>query len=576
MIRNAHLYSQNRGRAYPLADTVSAVDDAGRPLPFDLLTDVRLSYPREYGAYPYVAAASVGPEAVSVIWAVADDPDTPGQALAAVTLSRPVVEGRPYPLRPLRAGVGGWVVFGSAIDGPPFSCRPSRFRQAGLSRRAFRLADTPPLRGVRVFGQDGLLTGVVRLEAEPPLAISVEDRELPGVGWRRVIVFRLTGNIPGDPSGASEVFARFVGPCGGRPESGTCGEPPPLESINGVAPDCSGTLTLEVRGLVTARPGDAHTIVFESGVSLPSLCPPPYLPDAQGRLPGEYVPYQYPPPPPPPPPSDSSLPDESDSILGELPAAECFREQIHPTWQVLAGSWERSQQPDSPDQADRCPLPLRTSSRQQGLLAYYPLDGNFADHSGSDLHLSVVPATPVFVTHLRADGRPVPSVFRANVRPHPILGGRDLTTSDLTLASWVHCAAPSGNDHAVLWWSLTGSPSFDLIVLPTAAPYVGLRRGGAVTFHSIPLPQPSGWNLIAVVFESGQLKVWINGQWYYQTDFATTGCGTVTTGQVVLHDNDWMPKHLHVSESAIWDRALAAAELLSWYGAGEPTNLLGL
>lgn len=100
------------------------------------------------------------------------------------------------------------------------------------------------------------MTGLVTLKEGPDIEIVKECWEIPvraayencedlNTQSREVIVIRLKNSL-GDDS--RNVFDIYKGPCGGRPETRSCGNPEPLEFISGVAPDCCGRITIELRG----------------------------------------------------------------------------------------------------------------------------------------------------------------------------------------------------------------------------------------------------------------------------------------------------------------------------------------
>lgn len=337
-IRNAHWYAQNETRAYPVDDGSTCDDDAGHRLPSDLLADLNLRWPSTLGRYAFVTGVSNTPALVTLTIQAADAPDAAGgfTPLAVVSARKPIQPGRMTALLPQAAGVGGWVVFGSGVDNKPYRGRFSSPTQSRLTPRAARAYRPLPVRSVQARGAAARLTGVVTLKATEPLAVAKEERVIDGV-TRDCIVVRLvdTEGVDGFPvpaaaadvSGykAASVFQQFAGPCAGRPESGTCGCPTPIEYVNAVAPDCTGTITIEFRGCAqVAQIQEVCGIAVACQFGLVDACLPPQLPSSEGLLPSEYTPANVPVPPdipqPPPPPgtSVSYVPN------GELPFVACF------------------------------------------------------------------------------------------------------------------------------------------------------------------------------------------------------------------------------------------------------------
>lgn len=301
---NAHFYARNESRSYPLDDNASAVSAAGVALPPSVLADLSLRYPATLGRHPFLASLCVTPRLVSLTVAAAGDPDDPAtfSPVASFTSARDEVEPyRHYPLAAQAGGCGGWVVFGAGVADPAPAAFSGRFASpaaGGLAPRAAR-----PYRPLPVTSLGGLyaaaaMGGVVDLAAEEPLEVAAEVREVDGVA-RTVAVVRLVepaapaGTAASGQGGVPGVFQRFAGPCGGRPESGTCGEPEPVQFLNAVGPDCGGNLTIRFSGCAAITPvtGDAHGgcgVVVDCGVSLADACAPSRLPADDGRLPGDY------------------------------------------------------------------------------------------------------------------------------------------------------------------------------------------------------------------------------------------------------------------------------------------------
>lgn len=309
-VRNLHWYDRNETQAYPIDETADCADAAGAYLPPDILADLNLRYPAAYGAYPFVAAVTVTPTLVTLAVQAADTLENPTTLtpLAVLTARQPAAEGRQLALTPLLPGVGGWAVLGGGVRDRSYTGRFAGPRHALLCRRAARPYRSLPVAGLQRLHAAQALTGVVRLVGEPPLQVAAEDRDLPGVGSRRVVVFRLAAQDatdgfvrPAEAGKTQSVFQEFAGPCAGRPESRTCGDPQPVEFVNNVGPDCDGRLTVEFRGcVVPAKLGD-HAVLLDAAMSLSRVCVPAYIPAPDGRLPGDYDPYTFLPPPTVPP-----------------------------------------------------------------------------------------------------------------------------------------------------------------------------------------------------------------------------------------------------------------------------------
>ena len=242
-VRNPDFYAANATRAYPLDDRATAVDDAGRWLPSDLLVDASIRYP--FGTFTgvYLSAVAVTVGQVSVLFS-----DPAGTLLAAVTLTRPVEAGIQVPIAAIAPGVAGWVVFGPGAD-TPYQGRFTTAAQSQLSAHVAQPYRRAPIIGVSKPDAITTLAGVVTLKAGTDLVIASEiipirvhsgDTPLP----MPAIVFSLK------PAAGRNVYADYAGTCGARPESGTCAGTP-LQTINGVGPDCNGDLKIHFMGVAT-------------------------------------------------------------------------------------------------------------------------------------------------------------------------------------------------------------------------------------------------------------------------------------------------------------------------------------
>lgn len=337
-VRNAHWYVQNETRAYPLDDAATADDDAGRRLPSDVIADLNLRWPATLGRYAFVTAVSVTPALVTLTIQAADSPTAAGgfTPLAVVSARQPVAPGRMIALAPQAPGVGGWVAFGTGVANVPYAGRFSTPAQSRLTARAARAYRPLPVRSLQAQGAADRLTGVVTLKAAEPLAITKEERTINGA-LRDCVVVRLVDDAGAEgfpvPAAAAQVsgykaasvFRQFAGPCAGRPESNTCGCPAPIEYVNAVAPDCTGTITIEFQGCAqVAQIRELCGIAVGCQFGLVDACLPAQLPSSAGLLPSEYTPANIPVPPdvpavpPEPPVSVSYVP------IGAPPYLACF------------------------------------------------------------------------------------------------------------------------------------------------------------------------------------------------------------------------------------------------------------
>lgn len=240
-IRNQNWYDLQATRRYPLDETSTGEDDNGATIRDDILVDCHLRFPSTLGQYAFVQGLTVAPNLVTVVFgAVATPTSSESTILASVTVPRPVASNVHYDITGVFPGVAGWLVFGPGID-TPFVGRYSTPQQSLLSPRCARAYRPLP---VPTLGKENLATaleGIVKFTGQAPVTATYEVRTIDNVE-APAIVFRLEGDVQG-----TNALSYFLGPCGQRPESGTCPKPP-IETINGVAPDCNGNINLELDG----------------------------------------------------------------------------------------------------------------------------------------------------------------------------------------------------------------------------------------------------------------------------------------------------------------------------------------
>lgn len=286
MIRNPDWYDLNEQRSWPVADQATQIDDTGKRLPHDLLADMNVWFPKILGDYAFIGGITVSKNIATVTLLGTASGNPP---IAAVSVTAPIDLYRQYAVEPLYPGVGGWVVFGSAVnDGVLHSHRFSDSTQAVLIPHVARSYKVGPVQNAGKLGNITALTGIVRLQGGDDIEIVKESREIDSV-VRDAAVFRLKSK----PDFVEDVnlYEKYAGPCGKRPESNNCGDSAPIEFINSVAPDCCGNITIEFRGCaeVTFIQNEDCSVAVGCHFGLSDACvTADKLPDAEGKLPNEY------------------------------------------------------------------------------------------------------------------------------------------------------------------------------------------------------------------------------------------------------------------------------------------------
>lgn len=328
-IRNQNWYDLQATRRYPLDDKSTGVDDAGAFIRDSVLVDCHIRFPDTLGLYAYIQGITVAPALVTIVFGVGNHPeDTNGPSIAALSLPRTSAQNVNYELTPLQPGVAGWAVLGAGIT-EEFVGRYTTPQQTLISQRCARAYRTLPVTSLGKINVATSLQGIVAVTGQSPVTAKAEKVTVNGAEVD-AIVFRLEGELQ-----TFNPLQVFQGPCGQRPESGTCPKPP-IETINGVSPDCDGNINIVFDGF-DAYPylecGGADVI---SNTGLSEAC-------TQGEPKSRRVvqdkcypsqsladgddPYWDPPLPPPPPVinSSESLPDEGwPETCAALPVCRSF------------------------------------------------------------------------------------------------------------------------------------------------------------------------------------------------------------------------------------------------------------
>lgn len=362
-IRNNHWYNLNEQRSYPIDDTASCISDREQRLPSTIIQDIRIRWPIQYGKYAFVSAVSVTPHIVTLMIEVSETLDNltnNSTLIAGITVPRAeLLPGQALPFQTFKNYVGGFISFGN-FDDLTFSGSFSSPLQSLLTARAARYVRTPPVPSIGVENAATALRGVVNFTGIAPMQLVKEARIINGVEYENVIVFRLaqlTLEFDQETPIVDSVFSEFAGDCGKRVGARSCEDPQPIESINGVRPDCDGVLTIEFSGCAIVGRNTADCgVVVDCNLGLSTSCDPPYLPAlADGKLPSEAPPILTPPPllPEPPITPDASISDSVTTVLA-LPYCDTFDDGEAYSFLPVSNSVFGIIGDDSPDEAFCC------------------------------------------------------------------------------------------------------------------------------------------------------------------------------------------------------------------------------
>lgn len=220
--------NENAGRAYPLREAASRVDDSGKTMPDNILIDMCLSVPPEFEQC-YLSSMRVTPTTISF----GISTDTSGMFVftgAWVNLDSGTLPGwNSYALTAVVQDLTGWVVLNRFDPSMIGDWRFSSYAQSGIETRAVRIVDDLPIRSLLRLDMDPILYfgGVVKLISGSGVQI-VKDDTNP-----QKIIVKLT----------PDAKAAMLGPCNEQATTKICGVPP-LRSINGVCADANGRINL--------------------------------------------------------------------------------------------------------------------------------------------------------------------------------------------------------------------------------------------------------------------------------------------------------------------------------------------
>lgn len=272
-VRNQNWYDLQAGRRYPLDDTSTGLDDNGNMLDDSIIVDCHIKFPTAFGEFAYIQAITISDNIVTVIIGAGQATNSiANTTIAAVSLVKPITLSKNYAVTPLIAGVAGWVVFGSGVT-TNFTGRYSTPAQTQINPRNAINYATLPVTQLRKLGIAAGLSGIVNLTADAPIVVEKKTITIDAKEATALIIKTDANNN----AFQFNPLEYFLGPCGQRPESGTCPKQP-IETINGIAPDCAGDIKLEALGLNLYPFSVAGGLGVELPISLADTCAKPIIP----------------------------------------------------------------------------------------------------------------------------------------------------------------------------------------------------------------------------------------------------------------------------------------------------------
>lgn len=219
-------YNDNGGRAYPIAEGASRVDDDGNRMDDDVLVDLGVMAPAEYEDL-FVSSVKITQRTVSV------GISSPTTGVLIGTFARDDIRPlRAFPLTAVVDGVSGWVAFGDAFLRPTAVNIYHKFSspaQSGLEQRARHIIDAIPVIDIKRYGgrPTNTVEKVVSLAEGSGIKITRDETD------PQTIIISIA---PGQEG-------RFLSPCALEATKNRC-RVPPMRSIVGICPDEDGRITI--------------------------------------------------------------------------------------------------------------------------------------------------------------------------------------------------------------------------------------------------------------------------------------------------------------------------------------------
>lgn len=326
-------YNLAATRSYPLADSATGIDDNGVRMPNDILVDVHLRWPEDYGKFAYVAGLTVTDKLVTCVIAAASAEDNPDivHTIATISLVQPVAAGVNHALVPAVEGAAGFIVFEDVSE--PGAYRFTSPRQSRLCPRVAATSIALPIPTLRKFGRADGLTGLVKLRADTNVRLERSTQIWLGQPRDGVEIHVVS------PPNDTRFMSDLAGPCGKRPESRTCAREP-IETLNGLAPDCDGNIDLMLVDL-SGGPyeptvdGAFAGITLDQPLEMADVCSPRLIPRRFVGTP--YCNYDS---SVSSGSSGSSVDDGDDSDPCTLPYESCMELiEADPVWTIVRGQF---------------------------------------------------------------------------------------------------------------------------------------------------------------------------------------------------------------------------------------------
>jgi len=271
----------NEDRAYPIHEAATRKGVNGVVIPNNVIVDANIWIPKSIGSNVYVSSVCNSDKIFSVTLLAIDhnpicgapsssasaqpdcDPVPLIKPVGIVSLVKPVVPYKNYPIQPMQDGVAGWMSFGSGVtEEDTYFIAIDEPANGLLIDRVVRAYLTPPVVSLGKVASDRTLQGIVELTgASGRVVVAKGVRTIDGI-TRDVITVGLDTS-----RGFVKTMQDFAGDCGKRPSAGTC-DKTPIVSIEDVTPDVNGNIDLLFDGeVIVGGVQDGLVLDFPYGTS---------------------------------------------------------------------------------------------------------------------------------------------------------------------------------------------------------------------------------------------------------------------------------------------------------------------
>jgi hypothetical protein len=288
-ITTVNWYAKNASRSHPFSMRAYMHDDKNMRIPNDLLVDAKIRFfSSDENAQLYTSYIEISATRISILFSE----NINKSAVCSFSASTAdVVSGKMYAVTPIADGCTGYIVFG---DTPRIAYNTHTFSDPQMS--LICTSCTSVYLGNKYNRRWGIENG--RIDGTYPLYIrslgdvvfSLQNINLNGKDVLAIVgELRSDGYIVDIGGNNNNLLSEYAGVCGQRPESRTCEYPLPIESINGVKPDCCGRVFVEFRGCTRiVELENACGVVMVCPHDVANACPVnPRMPDENGMLPDD-------------------------------------------------------------------------------------------------------------------------------------------------------------------------------------------------------------------------------------------------------------------------------------------------